>query len=112
MSERLISKNRRGAARGAAGDLLASDIARLLDLFSDDERLERLGEGKDHYLGGIVSHRSKGQARQPRAVIDLVFEEGVVGRRKRHQDNFELDAFVLVETSVIGGVNRQKANAG
>src|SRR4030095_11921259 len=67
--------------------------------------------GKDQDLRGIISRRGQGQTRQTRAVVNLPLEESIVGSRKRHQNDFEVDAFVFVKTSMVGGVNRQEADA-
>ena len=93
-----MSENRRRAARRTTGDGFAAEIARLFDLFAANEGLERFGDREDQDFRGIVSHRSQGQTGQTRAVIDLALEKSVVGRGKRHQNDFEVDAFVFGET--------------
>ena len=47
-----------------------------------------------------------GESRESRAIVDLTFEECVVGRAEGHENDFEIDAFVFEKSAVVSCVDR------
>jgi hypothetical protein len=96
----------------ASADFFSFELAGGADFFFAHERLQRSVHRASQYFRGGAANDGLNNAVDGGAVVQVAAHEGGIDRLGSHENHFEIDSLVAVESLVIGNVERQKTDVG
>jgi hypothetical protein len=102
----LIGEKCRRASGRAAGDLFAPQLFDVFDIFLADEEQQWLGDREEQNLHRLIPNCCSDGAGHSAVVIDVSVQNCGACQVGRHEDDFEIDSFILKKSTVKRGINR------